>query len=199
MLHFVGDGDQKKFTKNPRHFSMPNSQANSKKKSTKCFWRAVKVRKCGVPKCGTLTVLETVPPMIIKNMSYLKIESVKSLRIVCGVVRQHTLLRRVLRRGLRFSERLCRRTAKRFVEGGCLVSRSPKANHNSAGRSDIRNQRFEPGTAQMLKVPLIPIPEKQGSEETPQSENAANAENADAKTRKMRKMRLTGFNGTGFG
>ena len=32
MLHFVGDGDQKKFTKNPRHFSMQNSQANSKKK-----------------------------------------------------------------------------------------------------------------------------------------------------------------------
>ena len=44
MLHFVGDRDQKKFTKNPRHFSMQNSQANSKKKSTKCFWRAVKVK-----------------------------------------------------------------------------------------------------------------------------------------------------------
>ena len=44
MLHFVGDGDQKKFTKNPRLFSMQNSQANSKKKSTKIFWRAVKVR-----------------------------------------------------------------------------------------------------------------------------------------------------------
>ena len=44
VLHFVGDGDQKKFTTNPRHFSMQNSQANSKKKSTIFFWRAVKVR-----------------------------------------------------------------------------------------------------------------------------------------------------------
>ena len=31
VLHFVGDGDQKKFTKNPRHFSMQTSQANLKK------------------------------------------------------------------------------------------------------------------------------------------------------------------------
>ena len=30
---FVGDGDQQKFTKNPRHFSMQNSQANTKKYS----------------------------------------------------------------------------------------------------------------------------------------------------------------------
>ena len=43
VLHFVGDGDQKKFTKNPRHFSTQNPQANSKKKSTKVFWRAGKV------------------------------------------------------------------------------------------------------------------------------------------------------------
>ena len=49
VLHFAGDGDQKKFTKNPRHFSMQNSQANSKKKSTKFFWRAVKVR---IPESG---------------------------------------------------------------------------------------------------------------------------------------------------
>ena len=34
MLLFAGNGDQKKFTKNPRHFSMQDSQANSKKKST---------------------------------------------------------------------------------------------------------------------------------------------------------------------
>ena len=52
VLHFVGDGDQKKFTKNPRHFSMQNSQANSKKKSTKCFWRAVKVRTYRAPSKG---------------------------------------------------------------------------------------------------------------------------------------------------
>ena len=32
VLRFVGDGDQKNFTKNPRHFSMQNSQANTKKK-----------------------------------------------------------------------------------------------------------------------------------------------------------------------
>ena len=31
MLRFVGDGDQKKFTKNPRHFSMQISQAKRKK------------------------------------------------------------------------------------------------------------------------------------------------------------------------
>ena len=31
MLRFVGDGDQKKFTRNPRHFSRQNSQANTKK------------------------------------------------------------------------------------------------------------------------------------------------------------------------
>ena len=30
-LRFVGDGDLKKITKNPRHFSMQNSQANTKK------------------------------------------------------------------------------------------------------------------------------------------------------------------------
>ena len=41
---FVGDGDQKKFTKNPRHFSMQNSQANAKNIFTKFFWRAGKVR-----------------------------------------------------------------------------------------------------------------------------------------------------------
>ena len=43
VLRFVGDGDQKKFTKNPRHFSMQNSQANTKKIFTKLFWRAGKV------------------------------------------------------------------------------------------------------------------------------------------------------------
>ena len=43
VLRFVGNGDQKKFTKNPRHFSMQNSQANTKKIFTKCFWRAVEV------------------------------------------------------------------------------------------------------------------------------------------------------------
>ena len=44
VLRFVGDGDQKKFTKNPRHFSMQNSQANMKKIFTKFFWGAGKVQ-----------------------------------------------------------------------------------------------------------------------------------------------------------
>ena len=48
VLRFVGDGDQKKFTKNPCHFSMQNSQANTKKIFTKFFWRAGKVTYFGV-------------------------------------------------------------------------------------------------------------------------------------------------------
>ena len=83
-----------------------------------------------------------------------------------------------------------------------MESLSPKAGHNKAGRSDFRNQRFEPDTAKMRKMRKAPLTlQKQGFEETPQSksaENAENAENADAKTRKMRKMRMTGFNVTGF-
>ena len=43
MLRFVGDEDQKKITKNPLHFSMQNSQANTKKIFTKFFWRGGKV------------------------------------------------------------------------------------------------------------------------------------------------------------
>ena len=66
----------------------------------------------------------------------------------------------------------------------------------------FRTQRFEPDTGKMRKMRTAPLTlQKQGSEETPQSqsaENAENAENADTKTRKMRKMRLTGFNVTGF-
>ena len=37
MLRFVGNGDQKKFTKNPRRFSMQNSQANTEKIFTIIF------------------------------------------------------------------------------------------------------------------------------------------------------------------
>ena len=44
---FCGRRRPEKFTKNPRHFSMQNSQADSKKKFTKCFWRAVKVNNTG--------------------------------------------------------------------------------------------------------------------------------------------------------
>ena len=70
-------------------------------------------------------------------------------------------------------------------------SRSPKAGHNKAGRSDFRNQRFEPDMGKMRKMRKAPLTlQKQGSEDTPQSknaENAENAENADTKTRKMRK------------
>ena len=50
VLRFVGNGDKKKFTKNPRHFSMQNSQANTKKIFTKCFWRAGKVTDCRKPR-----------------------------------------------------------------------------------------------------------------------------------------------------
>ena len=46
MLRFVGNGDQKNFTKNPRHFSMQNSQVDSKKNSTKVCWRVGKVNEC---------------------------------------------------------------------------------------------------------------------------------------------------------
>ena len=64
------------------------------------------------------------------------------------------------------------------------VSLSPNAGHNKAGRSDFRNQRFEPDTAKMRKMRKAPLTlQKQGFEETPQSkraENAENAENADA-------------------
>ena len=42
VLHFVRNGVQKKFTRNPRHFSMQNSQANTKKIFTQFLWRAGK-------------------------------------------------------------------------------------------------------------------------------------------------------------
>ena len=45
VLRFLGNGDLKKFTKNPRHFSMQNSQANTKKLFTKFFWQSKKVAK----------------------------------------------------------------------------------------------------------------------------------------------------------
>ena len=44
MLRLVGNGDQKKITRNRRHFSMQNSQENSKKNCTRVFWRVGKVR-----------------------------------------------------------------------------------------------------------------------------------------------------------
>ena len=43
VLRVVGNGNQKKFTKNPHHFSMQNSQANTKKIFTKSFWRGGQV------------------------------------------------------------------------------------------------------------------------------------------------------------
>ena len=52
MLRFVGNGDQKKFTKNPRHFSMQNSQANTKKILTKMFWRGGNVKKARKGRSG---------------------------------------------------------------------------------------------------------------------------------------------------
>ena len=79
------------------------------------------------------------------------------------------------------------------------LSLSPKAGHNKAGRSDFRNQRFEPDTGKMRKMRTAPLTlQKQGSEETPQNENAETAENADMKTRKIsRKARYQGVSRTG--
>ena len=57
VLRFVGNGDQKKFTKNPRHFSMQNSQVNTQKIFTKCFWRAGKV----------IFLYQRVPPLTAIN------------------------------------------------------------------------------------------------------------------------------------
>ena len=86
-----------------------------------------------------------------------------------------------------------------FVSGFLVTSRSPKAGHNKDGRSDFRNQRFEPDMGKIRKMRKVTLaPEKRGSEEIPRSKNAENAENADTKTQKMRKMQLTGFNVTGF-
>ena len=56
VLRVVGNGDQKKFTKNPRHVSMQNSQANTKKIFTNIFWRGGKVMdyqnpRSTLPKC----------------------------------------------------------------------------------------------------------------------------------------------------
>ena len=39
-------------------------------------------------------------------------------------------------------------------------SRSPKAGHNKAGRSDFRNQRFEPDTGKMRKMRKVPLTQK---------------------------------------
>ena len=81
VLRFVGNGDQKKFTKNPRHFSMQNSQANSKKKSTKIlesgqskrmafpFWEPF-FRNWGGPQASDL---ETWHPC--KQGSFLKVRT----------------------------------------------------------------------------------------------------------------------------
>ena len=88
-----------------------------------------------------------------------------------------------------------------------LKSLSPKAGHNKAGRSDFRNQRFEPDTGKMRKMRTAPLTlQKQGSEETPQSqsaENAENAENADTKTLRESetaiKIKFALFGGGGVG
>ena len=49
-----------------------------------------------------------------------------------------------------------------LVSRPVLCSWSLKAGHNKAGRSDFRNQRFEPETAKMRKMRTVPLtPEKQ--------------------------------------
>ena len=76
----------------------------------------------------------------------------------------------------------------------CLrVSRSPKAGHNKAGRSDfieISDSNPIRGKCRKCRKSLSP-PGKQGSEEISQSKKAENAENAENAATKMRKMRMT--------
>ena len=43
------------------------------------------------------------------------------------------------------------------IDGSGLKSLSPKAGHNKAGRSDFRNQRFEPDMAKMRKMRKAPL------------------------------------------
>ena len=62
------------------------------------------------------------------------------------------------------------------------ISRSPKAGHNKTGRSDVRNQRFEPDPGEMRKMRKVPhTPEKKGLRRFRWAKMR--------KTRKMRKMR----------
>ena len=117
-------------------------------------------------------------------------------RFVLGMPRPGTERSRALR------ARNPKRVRKESVWGRMprtpFRSRSPKAGHNKAGRSDFRNQRFEADTGKMRKMRKVPLtPEKQGSEEIPPSKNAKNAENAENADTKTRKMRMTGFNVTG--
>ena len=65
-------------------------------------------------------------------------------------------------------------------------SLSPKAGHNKAGRSDFRNQRFEPDTGKMWKMRKVPLtPEKQATKQKRGKRGKGgkcgheNAENAD--------------------
>ena len=51
-----------------------------------------------------------------------------------------------------------------------LKSQSPNSGHNKAGRSDFRNQRFEPGTGKTRKMRKVPLTPEKGSEETLSSE-----------------------------
>ena len=62
VLRLVGDGDQKKFTKNPRHFSMQNPQANTEKLFTKCFWRGGKVTYYSLARYVPWAALAVTPP-----------------------------------------------------------------------------------------------------------------------------------------
>ena len=54
MLRFVGDGDQKKFTENPHHFSMQNSQANTKKNIHKILLESRQSNIWGVHRKGCI-------------------------------------------------------------------------------------------------------------------------------------------------
>ena len=64
VLPFVGSRDQRKFTRNPRHFWTRNSQANSKKKSTIFFWRAGKARLSCCPLVSLVSSMDMATILI---------------------------------------------------------------------------------------------------------------------------------------
>ena len=77
-------------------------------------------------------------------------------------------------------------------------SLSPKASHPKAGRSDFRNQQFEPDAGKTRKMWKVPLTQKNKGVRRFHGAKTWNAENADTKTRKCGRMRVTGFNVTGF-
>ena len=84
---------------------------------------------------------------------------------------------------------------KRYLSDTPLLSRSPKAGYNKAGRSDFRNQRFKPDVGKMRKMRKVPLTSGY-NKGLRRFHRAKNTENANTKTHKMRKTRPTGFHVT---